>query len=126
MIKKLLIADDDPEIRLLIKKTLDLSDYEIYESKNGIEALGTVFYKKPDVILLDIMMPGPIDGLEVCRLIKSSQWSSHIRVVLLSALSGVENLKAAGLVDADAYLVKPFQIMSLLETLKTESRCVNP
>lgn len=119
MRKKLLIVDDDPEFRLLVKTTLALYDYEVFESESGIEALGFVFYKKPDVILLDIMMPGPIDGLEVCRLIKSNTHFSESRVVLVSGLSGIDNLKAAGIVNADAYLVKPFETVTLIETVQT-------
>ena len=119
MRKKILIVDDNEEIRLLIKKSLALSDFELLESGNGLEALGLMFYKKPDVVLLDIMMPGVIDGFEVCRLIKAYSCFSSIRVVIVSGLSGVEQLKKAGLVDADAYLTKPFEYLTLLETVQT-------
>ncbi|NQZ52897.1 MAG: response regulator [Piscirickettsiaceae bacterium] len=118
MQKQLLIVDDDADLRKLVRKILEFSDFEIHESDNGQDALNFVLHTKPEVVILDIMMPGEIDGFEVCRQIKSNIATAHVRVVLLSALCLKEDLQKGGESGADAYLVKPFSPQSLLDTAK--------
>lgn len=116
--QKLLIVDDHDELRTLIKMTLEFSDFELYEADNGTTALQMVNEVQPDVIILDIMMPGNIDGIEVCRRIKNNVETSQIKVILLSAKGQKNDIKQGGDAGADAYFVKPFSPISLLETIK--------
>ena len=117
--KRVLIVDDDQEIRFLIRTTLEFSDYDIHEAKNGPDAMRLVKMLKPNVIILDILMPGDFDGFEVCRRIKLNQLLANTRVILLSAMSDKEYFIKGGVAGADAYLVKPFSPVSLIDTLKT-------
>ena len=118
---KLLIVDDHNELRTLLKMTLEYSDYELYEAENGEVALELVQLLKPKVIILDIMMPGTVDGLEVCRRVKSNPDTAETKVILLSAKGQKEDLRNGEKAGADAYFVKPFSPMSLLESIKVSS-----
>jgi CheY-like chemotaxis protein len=116
--QKLLIVDDHDELRTLIKMTLEYSDYELFEAENGDVALQIVGDIKPDVMILDIMMPGQLDGIEVCRRIKGDPATANIKVILLSAKGQKGDIQDGGDAGADAYFVKPFSPMSLLECIK--------
>jgi CheY-like chemotaxis protein len=116
--KRLLIVDDELIVRELIRESLCFSDFEIYEVNNGEEALDFIEQFLPDVVLLDVLMPGLVDGFQVCESIKSDAESKHIRVVMLSAKNQPEALKKAGEVGADAYFTKPFSPLSLIDSLK--------
>ncbi|MCX4187197.1 response regulator transcription factor [Methylophaga sp. OBS4] len=117
--QKLLIVDDHAELRTLIKMTLEYSDYELFEAENGDVALQIVGDIKPDVMILDVMMPGQVDGIEVCRRIKADPATANIKVILLSAKGQKGDIQGGGEAGADAYFVKPFSPMSLLECIKT-------
>jgi DNA-binding response OmpR family regulator len=115
--KQALIVDDNHQLRELVKMTLAFSDFEIHEADNGKEALTLVKAIRPDVVLLDIMMPGDLNGLDVCRYIKSDPELSQTKVILLSARGQKTDLEAGGTAGADAYFVKPFSPLSLLESI---------
>jgi len=83
--KKILIVDDQIEVRELIEVTLEIGDYHILSAENGQQALEIARAEQPDIILLDIMMPGRLDGLEVCRRLKAERGTANITVVMLSA-----------------------------------------
>ncbi|WP_316804484.1 two-component regulator propeller domain-containing protein [Pedobacter nototheniae] len=107
-----LLVEDNLELRSFIKNTLQ-DQYNIYESENGIEAWNLALDVIPDLILSDVMMP-EMDGLELCRKLKTDERTSHIPVVLLTArsthlhqINGFES-------GADAYIMKPFSIKILL------------
>lgn len=116
--RKLLIVDDHEALRTLLKMTLEYSDFELFEAVNGQKALDMVEQVKPDVLILDIMMPGELDGIEVCRRLKTNPDTAHIKVILLSAKGQKEDIRTGGNAGADAYFVKPFSPMSLLESIK--------
>ena len=116
--KKILIAEDHADIRKLIRMTLEFSGYELSETADGVTALGLVQSIRPDLVLLDVMMPGELDGLQVCRLIKDDEQLRHVRVVLLTARGQVRDREAGVAAGADAYLVKPFSPMELLQTIE--------
>jgi DNA-binding response OmpR family regulator len=110
---KVLIVDDDPAIRKFIRANLEARDYEVLLSPDGEEALKTLEKEKPDLIILDIMMPN-IDGFEVCRRVR--EWS-QIPIIMLSARDG-ENDKVRCLdCGADDYLTKPFSLKELLSRI---------
>ncbi len=116
--KRILITEDQPDIRKLIHMTLEFEDYEIREAPDGTEGLRIVREFHPDLVLLDIMMPGELDGLQVCRRIKSDPQLSHIRVILLTARGQVADKLAGKDAGADGYLIKPFSPLELIETLE--------
>jgi len=112
---KILIVDDQPEIRNLLAITLDADNYEVHHANDWISALGMTRAIKPDLILLDIMMPGEFDGLEVCRRIKCDQDLSSTIVLVVSARAQVADRYKALEVGADDYLTKPFSPLVLME-----------
>ena len=94
--KKILIVDDQLEVRELVQVTLEIGDYQILAAENGQQALDVARAESPDIILLDIYMPGSdVDGLEACRRLKQNPATAHITVVMLSA-KGQESDIAAG------------------------------
>lgn len=115
--KKILIVEDQEEIRELIRVTLEFDDYEIDEAPNGDEGLNKVSSFKPDLMLLDVMMPGGLNGLQVCQRVKGDPTMKRTKVVLLTA-RGQEADKQAGIkAGADEYLIKPFSPMELMKVI---------
>lgn len=111
--KKLLIADDEAGIRALVRMTLEDRSYEILEARDGAEALALAREHRPELVLLDVAMPG-LSGLDVCRQLKHDGSTAAIPVVMLTARSqqtDVEQGKAAG---CDGYFTKPFSPTALL------------
>ncbi|MDT7834037.1 response regulator transcription factor [Aquabacterium sp. OR-4] len=114
---RVLIVDDQPDIRRLIRMTLEDEPFEVQEAANGEQALAAVASWRPDLILLDVMMPGRFDGLQVCASVRADPGSSDIRVVLLSARADSGDRAAGQAAGADEYLTKPFSPLQLLETI---------
>lgn len=119
--KKILIVDDRAEIRKLVQMTLELGEYEFMEAADGATALHMIRVGKPDVVLLDIMMPGGMDGLDACRAAKADQ-SVKSRIVLLTARGQQTDIEAGLKAGADAYLVKPFSPIELIDTVERLTR----
>jgi DNA-binding response OmpR family regulator len=113
----LLIVDDIAEMRKLLRLTFSDGNYRILEAPNGKEALKIILKEKPDIILLDIMMPGDIDGLAVCDFVKSSTLK-NCRVILLTAKGQKEDLQKGLEAGADIYMTKPFSPIALLERVE--------
>lgn len=117
--KKILIIEDQPDIRKLVRMTLDFNDYEIHDTADAETGMRMVEEIGPDLILLDIMMPGRMDGLALCRLLKSSETYRSIPLILLTA-RGQQADREAGLnAGADEYMVKPFSPIRLIEIVET-------
>lgn len=115
--KKILIVDDEVHIVELVRVCLEDSDYEIIEAYDGLEALNKAKSEKPDLILLDIMLP-KLDGYEVCKALKSAEETREIPVVMLTA-KGQEVDKVKGFQSgADSYMTKPFSPLRLLTELE--------
>lgn len=104
---RILIVDDDPGVRRLLVTILQ-SDYELAEAGSGEEALEKLPDFAPDLVLLDIRMPG-IGGYETCRRIKSGPWGQRVQVVIVSAKSSREEQLQGYQVGADDYVVKPIE-----------------
>lgn len=111
--KKLLIADDEPGIRTLVRMTLIDDSFEIIEASDGIEALAMAKQERPDLVLLDVSMPGKT-GFEVCREIKSDPNLSGTVVVMLTALAQESDLELGERAGADGYFTKPFSPLALM------------
>ena len=112
---KVLVVDDQADIRRLINWSLEVLDVEIHEAINGETALRMVRTVKPALLIVDVMMPGDIDGLEVCRRIKAEAGQTAPRIILLSARGQVTDVELGLAAGADAYLVKPFSPQRLVE-----------
>jgi CheY-like chemotaxis protein len=116
--QRVLIVEDQPDIRKLIRMTLEFESYEIAEAADGTQGLRMAEEFKPDLMLLDVMMPGEFDGLQVCQRIKADPSLAHIRVVLLTARGQARDLDDGHNVGADEYLVKPFSPLQLIDTIE--------
>jgi molybdopterin adenylyltransferase len=111
--KRVLIADDDPDVRDAIRVNLEVAGYEVHLAGDGDEALRQARSLVPDLVLLDVVMPGP-DGVEVCRELKADARTHDAMVIFLTA-KGATRDEAVGLIaGADDYIVKPFDPADLL------------
>ena len=114
MAKKVLIADDEPNIVTSLEFLMTRGGYEVQVARNGEEALALVESFVPDLVLLDVMMPQR-SGYEVCQKLRARPEWRHIKIVMLSA-KGREAEVSKGLsLGADAYVTKPFSNRELLE-----------
>ena len=116
--KRVLIVEDQADIRKLIRMTLEFEPYEIHEAANGINGLQLAGEVLPDLILLDVMMPGEIDGLQVCARVRANPALQATRVVVLTARGQIQDRDAGQQAGADEYLIKPFSPLQLIETIE--------
>lgn len=116
--KKILIVDDQPEVRELVRVTLEIGPYQIFLASNGAEALQLARTGMPDLLLLDIMMPDGPDGLEVCRTLKSDPSTAGITIVMLTSKGQDWDLQAGSDAGADGYFVKPFSPLELIQKVE--------
>ncbi len=113
--KRILIADDEPNIRAVVARMLD-KDYIVLEAANGKEAVDIAGRERPDIILMDLMMP-EMDGYTACSLIKADQATKMIPVIILTAIGHEFNRKFAMEMGADAYITKPFTPQVLADAI---------
>lgn len=114
----ILVVDDNPDNLRLLAKLLDEHHYKARVATSGAGALSTVRKEAPDLILLDIMMPG-MDGFEVCRKLRAEKHSAHIPIIFISAVNEtIDKVKAFSLGGVD-YISKPFQEDEVLSRVKT-------
>lgn len=119
--KKVLIVDDEEHIVELLKFNLETEGYKVSTANNGIDAVKLVQLKHPDIVLLDLMLPG-MDGYDVCKAIKSNKEISNTPIIMLTA-KGEEFDKVLGLeLGADDYMTKPFSIRELQARVKAVLR----
>lgn len=118
MAHRILIVEDQPDICKLIRMTLEFGDFEIHEANDGETGLNMARAIKPSIMLLDVMMPGLLDGYQVCTRIKQDPTLSSIQVVMLTARGQVSDLAAGEAAGADAYLVKPFSPLELIDRVE--------
>ena len=115
---KILVVDDEPFICRLIQSRLKANDYEVVIGSSGLEALDKAKKEKPDLIMLDIIMP-QMDGLEALSGLKSNDETKSIPVIMLSAKGTQDSIiKATTELGAAAYIIKPFDPGILLDTVK--------
>jgi len=115
--KKVLIVEDQHDVRDVIRISLELEDFEIHEAADGASGLKQAAQLRPDLMLLDVMMPGGLDGLQVCQRIKSDPALRRTRVVMLTARDQAADRQAATQAGADHYLAKPFSPIELLNVV---------
>jgi YesN/AraC family two-component response regulator len=107
----LLIADDNQDIRIFVKHHFE-TEYSVVEAKDGKDGWELALEQIPDIVIADVMMPY-IDGVELCRKIKNDERTSHIPVIILTALTAKEKQLAGIAAGADDYIVKPFDVTLL-------------
>jgi len=117
MPKKILVVDDEKELVEMIKMRLEASGYEVIPAYDGQEALEKARKEKPDLIVLDLMLP-KIDGYKVCRMLKFDEKYKHIPIIMFTARAQEEDKKLGEEVGADAYITKPFESQALLKKIK--------
>lgn len=115
--KRILIVDDNMEIRTLLRLVLG-PHFDVFEAEEGIHALELARELKPDAVLLDVMMPGELDGLSVLGQIKKDPQLSHAFVVMVTARGQATDQEAAERLGADAYFVKPFSPLDLANRIR--------
>lgn len=115
---KILIADDEESLRVLLKAVLRSEEnFEIDEAVDGDEALIKIKKNKPNIAILDVMMPG-LSGFELCETIKSDEELKEIKIIILTAKGQDSDKEWANSVGADYFFAKPFSPLELLDLLK--------
>ena len=114
---KVLLADDEEDVKIVLRMFLESKGFEVCTAYDGLDAIDQAKRERPNVILLDVMMP-VIDGFEVCKKLKSMPETAKIPVLMLSASSHAESVQKGLDVGAVDYLVKPFEPEHLEKLLR--------
>jgi len=115
--KKIVVADDEPNIVVALQYLLQRSGYEVHIARNGDEALTQVEAHNPDLVLLDVMMPLR-SGYEVCRRIRERIEWQHMKIVMLSAKGRDAEINKGLAAGADLYVTKPFSTRELVDKIR--------
>jgi DNA-binding response OmpR family regulator len=118
MTQRILITEDQADICKLIRMTLEFGDFEIHEAHDGETGLNMARAIQPAIMLLDVMMPGLLDGYQVCQRIKQDPDLCHIKVIMLTARGQASDIAMGEAAGADAYLVKPFSPLELIDRVE--------
>ncbi|HEX3050690.1 MAG TPA: response regulator transcription factor [Aggregatilineaceae bacterium] len=108
----ILAVDDDPDVLGTLSRALGREGFDVGRASSGLEALKLLSQRRPDLIILDIMMPG-LDGLTVCRKIRSDHQYDDVTILFLTARGGTDDVVAGLDVGGDDYVVKPFELAEL-------------
>jgi CheY-like chemotaxis protein len=116
--KKILVVDDSKEIRMLVIATLENDDYTLLEAENADKAVLISAEEKPDLIIMDVHMPGALDGLKATKIIKSAKETSKSKIIMLTGAKSKNIIDEAGKAGADGFLQKPFSPLELIENVE--------
>lgn len=114
---KILLVDDHSDIRRLIRITLG-KDFDVLEAEDGLSGLEIARRHKPQVVVLDVMMPGEMDGLQVLDAIKADPELAQTRVIMVTARGQARDYEDGMKRGADAYFIKPFSPLQLMAAIK--------
>jgi len=106
MSEKILIADDDPNATRFAQFVLEQKGYQVVTASNGLEGLNKVAEEKPDLVILDIMLPG-MDGFQICRRLRAAESTARLPILMLSGKARESDRESGLKVGADEYLTKP-------------------
>lgn len=112
-----LVADDQSEARRYARMSLEFENCRVLEAANGENALELALAHRPRAVVLDVLMPGPMDGFEVCRRIKAEPALAGTGVVIVTALGDASARELGRRAGADAFLAKPFRFVDLVDAL---------
>ncbi len=122
--EKILVVDDEKDIIELLKYNLEREGFRVISSHNGEDALGLVRNESPDLVILDLMLPG-LDGLEVCRALRRKEETSHIPIIMLTAKTTEPDIIVGLELGADDYITKPFRVGELVARVRAVLRRVS-
>jgi DNA-binding response OmpR family regulator len=112
-----LVVDDDPVIQRLLRVNFEMEGYDVIVASDGLDGLERARAERPDIVVLDIMMP-KMSGLDVAKALKADPDTASIPVLLLSAKAQEADLRAGDASGADGYLTKPFDPLQLLQRVE--------
>ncbi|HEG42657.1 MAG TPA: response regulator [Phycisphaerales bacterium] len=115
---KILVVDDEPNIVQTLQDRLEMNDYKVFTAGNGKEGLEKALQEKPDVILLDVIMP-IMDGHEMLESLRKQPGGTDSSVIMLTARSQTQDIARANACGIEDYIVKPFDLSELLEKIET-------
>lgn len=115
--KRILAVDDENDVLLIIRTALQSDGYTVMTASNGMDGLALAEDERPDLIMLDLMMP-EMDGMEVLRRLKQSEKTSHIPVIILTGVSDRDKIRQALNQGTSYYIVKPFDYHDLISKAK--------
>jgi CheY-like chemotaxis protein len=115
-VARILVIDDEPQLRVIVRMMLEKAGHQVTEAGDGEEGLKLLEKDLPDLILLDVMMPGP-SGWEVCHKIKASRRLRDIPLVMFTVRTSKESMEKSNQCGAEAHINKPFDMEEMLETV---------
>ena len=115
--KKILVVDDEVDLVETVRFPLEMKGFDVLVSYNGEDALSQARKEKPDLIILDLMLP-KLDGYKVCRLLKFDERYKHIPILMLTAKTQEKDKILGKETGADEYITKPFEMDDLMEKVK--------
>lgn len=124
MVKKILVIEDDPATSRLLEYSLKHEGYQIINATNGLDGIRKALNEAPDLIILDVMLPG-MDGFEICHRLRSETGTAKLPILMLSAKAQEMDKNTGLLTGADDYLIKPVapaMIVSRVEALLTKKK----
>ena len=116
---KILVVEDQDSIRRMIEALVTRRGHDVVGVDNGAKALEACMHDRPDIVLLDLNLPGHYDGFEVCRRLRMDPATREVPVVIISALDDAESREKATNAGATAYYSKPFSPIALLKEIET-------
>ena len=117
MTRTVLIADDEPNIVVSLEFLMQREGYAVHIARDGTEALAAIRRERPDLVLLDVMMPG-MNGFDICQAVRADAARAGTRIVMLTAKGRDTDVAKGTALGADAYVTKPFSTRELAETVR--------
>jgi CheY-like chemotaxis protein len=121
---RILVVEDQDSIRRMIEALVQARGYKVMAASSGVKALDMVSVERPDLVLLDLMMPGQFDGFEVCRRLRADAATESIPIIVITAMDDDAARRRATEAGANAFYTKPFSPIALLKEI--ERLGVNP
>jgi CheY-like chemotaxis protein len=114
---RILVVEDQDSIRRMIEALVQARGYEVTAVSSGAKAIDVALTDPPDIVLLDLNLPGQYDGFDVCQRLRSDSATRHVPVVIISAMDDDESRERASAAGATAYYTKPFSPIALLKEI---------